>query len=153
VLIVAAAAATVFQENNMMIAPQRIVLALLPLLLVAVTWLPETATAFGVYHHHHHRHGPARTTSARLVPTTSTGSRTARVVALFMAKRGKKEDLSFIETRDMTREEMLQLNQKNEDIMQAELAGMTVFSLLLSAPLLYLVWVAFFSETAGDFDL
>ena len=35
---------------------------------------------------------------------------------------GKKpeEDLSFIESRDMTREEMLELNKKNEDIMNME---------------------------------
>lgn len=63
-------------------------------------------------------------------------------------KKKEKEDLSFIETRDMTREEMLQLNQQNEDIMNAELAGMTVFSLIISLPLLYLAWVGFFAETA-----
>jgi len=64
-----------------------------------------------------------------------------------------KEDLSYIETRDMTREEMEEVNKKNEDIMNAELAGMTIFSLILSIPMLYLVWVGFFSETAGDFDM
>jgi hypothetical protein len=64
-----------------------------------------------------------------------------------------KEDLAFLETRDMTREEMFALNQKNEDIMNAELAGMTVFSLILSIPMLYLVWVGFFSETANTADL
>jgi hypothetical protein len=72
--------------------------------------------------------------------------------ATFSAKKGK-EDLSYIETRDMTREEMQALNKQNEDIMNAELIGMTVFSLVLSVPMLYLVWVGFFSETAGDFDL
>ena len=48
----------------------------------------------------------------------------------------------------MTREEMEALNQKNEDIMNAELIGMTIFSLVISLPLLYLAWVGFFSETA-----
>jgi len=33
--------------------------------------------------------------------------------------------------------------------MNAELLGMTLFSLIISVPMLYLVWVAFFSETAG----
>jgi hypothetical protein len=65
----------------------------------------------------------------------------------------KKEDFSDIETRDMTREEMGELNQKNTDIMNAELWGMTAFSLVISIPMLYLVWVGFFSETAGDIDL
>lgn len=60
-----------------------------------------------------------------------------------------QEDLSDIEVRDMTREEMLELNKKNEDIMNAELIGMTLFSLVLSVPMLYLVYVGFFSETAG----
>ena len=58
----------------------------------------------------------------------------------------KKEDLSYLETRDMTKEEMLELNKKNEDIMNMELTMMTGFSLMLSLPLLYLCWVAFFSE-------
>jgi hypothetical protein len=70
-------------------------------------------------------------------------------LAVFGGKKKKvKEDLSFIETRDMTREEMKQLNQQNEDIMNAELVGMTIFSLVISLPLLYLAWVGFFSETA-----
>jgi hypothetical protein len=63
------------------------------------------------------------------------------------------EDLSDIETRDMTRAEMKALNAENEKIMSAELWGMTGFSLVISIPMLYLVWVAFFSETAGDLDL
>ena len=62
------------------------------------------------------------------------------------AKKKSQEDLSFIESRDMTREEMIELNKQNEDIMNAELGAMTGFSLLLSLPILYLVWVAFFSE-------
>jgi hypothetical protein len=67
----------------------------------------------------------------------------------FFKKKKEEEDLSFIETRDMTREEMQALNQKNEEIMNAELIGMTLFSLVLSVPMLYLVWVGFFAETAG----
>jgi hypothetical protein len=69
-------------------------------------------------------------------PSTSTAS---------FAKK-PKEDLSYIETRDMTREEMLDLNKKNEDIMNMELSMMTAFSLVISLPILYLCWVAFFSE-------
>ena len=61
-------------------------------------------------------------------------------------KKKPKEDLSYIETRDMTREEMLELNKKNEDIMNMELQAMTGFSLVLSLPILYLCWVAFFSD-------
>jgi hypothetical protein len=59
------------------------------------------------------------------------------------------EDLAYLETREMTREEMLAVNKQNEDIMNAELVGMTLFSLILSIPMLYLVWVGFFSETAS----
>jgi PhoPQ-activated pathogenicity-related protein len=61
-------------------------------------------------------------------------------------KKGPKEDLSFIESRDMTREEMLELNKQNEEIMNMELQMMTGFSLVLSLPILYLCWVAFFSD-------
>lgn len=61
-------------------------------------------------------------------------------------KKQPEEDLSFIESRDMTREEMLALNKKNEDIMNMELTAMTGFSLVLSLPILYLCWVAFFSD-------
>jgi hypothetical protein len=68
-------------------------------------------------------------------------------------KKKPKEDLSDIETRDMTRDEMLALNAENEKIMNAELVGMTGFSLVISIPLFYLVWVAFFSDTAGDLDI
>lgn len=62
-------------------------------------------------------------------------------------KKKEKEDLSYIETRDMTREEMLEYNRQSEDIMNQEIIGMTVFSLLISAPLLYLAWVGLFAET------
>lgn len=79
-----------------------------------------------------------------MISTMTTTS--SRPLELF---KKPQEDLSDIETRDMTREEMLELNKKNEDIMNAELIGMTVFSLILSIPMLYLVYVGFFSETAG----
>lgn len=46
----------------------------------------------------------------------------------------------------MTREEMLALNKKNEEIMNAELGAMTGFSVIISIPIFYLCWVAFFSE-------
>jgi hypothetical protein len=63
-----------------------------------------------------------------------------------LGKKKGKEDLSFIESRDMTREEMMELNKRNEDIMNMELQAMTGFSLILSLPILYLCWVAFFSD-------
>lgn len=70
-------------------------------------------------------------------------------------KRDKDdEDLSFIETRDLTREEMQEYNRQFEDTVNQELIGMTIFSLIISLPLLYLAWVGFFAETAeiaGDF--
>jgi selenocysteine-specific elongation factor len=75
---------------------------------------------------------------AALTTTRATTSPT------FLAK--KKEDLSYLETRDMTKEEMLELNKKNEDIMNMELTAMTGFSLVLSLPIFYLCWVAFFSD-------
>eukprot|EP00567_Pseudictyota_dubia_P016552 CAMPEP_0197452318 /NCGR_PEP_ID=MMETSP1175-20131217/31777_1 /TAXON_ID=1003142 /ORGANISM="Triceratium dubium, Strain CCMP147" /LENGTH=113 /DNA_ID=CAMNT_0042985299 /DNA_START=163 /DNA_END=504 /DNA_ORIENTATION=+ len=61
-------------------------------------------------------------------------------------KEKPAEDLSFIESRDLTREEMLEINKKNEEIMNMELSAMTGFSLVLSLPILYLCWVAFFSD-------
>ena len=75
----------------------------------------------------------------------STSSLTTTVANVF-GKKGPKEDLSFIESRDMTREEMLELNKQNEEIMNMELQMMTGFSLILSLPILYLCWVAFFSD-------
>merc|ERR1740124_645564 len=56
------------------------------------------------------------------------------------------DDLSDFESRDMTRKEMEDLNAQNEDIMNMELTAMTGFSLVLSVPILYLRWVAFFSD-------
>lgn len=77
----------------------------------------------------------------------STFAKSESSLAAFGKKKKETvEDLSFIESRDMTRQEMLELNQKNEDIMNMELQMMTGFSLVISLPILYLCWVAFFSE-------
>jgi hypothetical protein len=90
-----------------------------------------------------------------VAPTTSTTRRTMLVLAALGDKNNKnkktkltKEELAFFETRDMTREEMSQLNAENERVMNQELIGMTVFSLVISLPLLYLAWVGFFAETS-----
>ena len=91
-------------------------------------------------------------TSSSLSTNSNRLSKT--VVSVFGGKKKKPvEDLSYIETRDMTKEEMLEYNRQSDDIMNAELIGMTVFSLIVSAPLLYLAWVGLFAETseiAGD---
>jgi hypothetical protein len=65
---------------------------------------------------------------------------------VFMAKAKGKQDLSDIETRDMTREEMIRFNQLTEDKMNEELGMMTAFSAIISLPILYLFWVALFSD-------
>ncbi|GKZ01158.1 hypothetical protein MPSEU_001067200 [Mayamaea pseudoterrestris] len=83
---------------------------------------------------------------------SSPSSPTIDSTARFIFNRNKKdddEDLSFLETRDMTRREMEAYNQRSEQIMNAELWGMTFFSLVLSIPMLYLVYVGFFADTAG----
>jgi len=61
-------------------------------------------------------------------------------------KRREDIDLSEIESRDMTREEMFELNRMNESTMNKELVGMTVVSVLFSLPIFYLCWVAYFSD-------
>merc|ERR1712087_976705 len=66
--------------------------------------------------------------------------------ASVLGARKPQMDLSDIESRDLTREEMLEINKQNEEIMNMELSMMTGFSLIISLPLFYLVWVAFFSE-------
>ena len=73
-------------------------------------------------------------------------SSTSLYLGNFGKKKEPQEDLSYIESRDMTREEMEALNRKNEEIMNMELSAMTGFSLVLSIPILYLCWVAFFSD-------
>lgn len=74
---------------------------------------------------------------------TSTRFETARNV---FGKKKPEEDLSYLESRDLTREEMIAINKQNEEVMNMELQMMTGFSLVLSLPILYLCWVAFFSE-------
>ncbi|EJK46595.1 hypothetical protein THAOC_34728 [Thalassiosira oceanica] len=64
----------------------------------------------------------------------------------FGKKKKEAEDLSFIETRDLTREEMLEINRRNEEVMNTELQAMTGISVLFSLPILYLCWIAFFSD-------
>lgn len=85
-----------------------------------------------------------------IYPSSST---TATTGASFLfpnnnKKNNEQEDLSYIETRDMTRDEMKRYNESSERIMNQELWGMTIFSLILSLPMFYLVWVGFFAETA-----
>ena len=86
-------------------------------------------------------------TGPKVVVSSSQKAATVSPVRLnIFGKKEPEEDLSFIETRDMTREEMLDLNKKNEDIMNMELQAMTAFSAVISLPILYLCWVAFFTE-------
>ena len=63
-----------------------------------------------------------------------------------LSARKEKIDLSSIESRDLTREEMLEINKQNEEVMNMELQMMTLFSLVLSLPIFYLCWVAFYSD-------
>ena len=74
-----------------------------------------------------------------------TSSATTTALSVF-GKKKEEEDLSYIESRDLTREEMLEINRRNEDVMNRELQAMTGISVLFSFPILYLCWVAFFSE-------
>jgi hypothetical protein len=83
--------------------------------------------------------------AARAVSATGTSS-TSLNLGNFGKKKEPQEDLSYIETRDLTREEMQAINKQNEEIMNMELSAMTGFSLVLSIPILYLCWVAFFSD-------
>ena len=107
---------------------------LVTLLVVFLTAFAASSDAFVV--------APRPQLSAQSMATART---TATAQNVF-GKKAPKEDLSFIETRDMTREEMLDLNKQNEEIMNMELQMMTGFSFLLSLPILYLCWVAFFSD-------
>jgi hypothetical protein len=122
-----------------MFAPRRSVLsfAMVATAVVAV-FLVSSTDAFA----------PSSTTSQLASSLSSSSSSTRSFVSAPLNVFGKKEkeDLSFIESRDMTREEMIELNKKNEDIMNMELQAMTGFSLILSLPILYLCWVAFFSD-------
>lgn len=79
-------------------------------------------------------------------PTSLVTKNSAVANGTFLNARKNQEDLSYIESRDLTREEMLDINAQNEEIMNMELSLMTGFSLILSLPILYLCWVAFYSE-------
>jgi len=87
------------------------------------------------------------TTAAKKATTTiPSSSNTSTTLYQFGKKKKTVEDLSFIETRDLTREEMLNINKRNEEVMNRELQAMTGISVLFSIPILYLCWVAFFSD-------
>merc|ERR1719270_2146908 len=73
-----------------------------------------------------------KTTLKTIQPTTS------KTAAFVFGKKKPEEDLSYIESRDLTREEMLEINKQNEDVMNMELTMMTGFSLVLSLPIFYL---------------
>ena len=78
---------------------------------------------------------------ANIAPVDSNSA-----LSVFGKKKEPEEDLSYIETRDLTRDEMLAINKRNEEVMNNELAAMTGISVLFSIPILYLCWVAFFTE-------
>jgi hypothetical protein len=73
-------------------------------------------------------------------------SRKSTTAAFVFGKKKPKQDLSDIEVRDLTRAEMKDINRQNEEVMNMELSMMTGFSLVVSLPILYLCWVAFFSD-------
>mmetsp|Transcript_3269 Transcript_3269/g.4711 ORF Transcript_3269/g.4711 Transcript_3269/m.4711 type:complete len:115 (-) Transcript_3269:274-618(-) len=99
---------------------------------VVVATLTSSADAF-----------TAQSIQSRALTSSKTVSPTALSV---FGKKAEEEDLSFIETRDLTREEMLEINKRNEEVMNRELQAMTGISVLFSIPILYLCWVAFFSD-------
>ena len=84
--------------------------------------------------------------NAFVSPSAVVATRSSTTPAFVFGKKKAAEDLSDIEVRDMTRAEMLEMNAKNEDVMNMELSMMTGFSLVISLPILYLCWVAFFSD-------
>eukprot|EP00587_Corethron_hystrix_P011242 CAMPEP_0113302184 /NCGR_PEP_ID=MMETSP0010_2-20120614/3102_1 /TAXON_ID=216773 ORGANISM="Corethron hystrix, Strain 308" /NCGR_SAMPLE_ID=MMETSP0010_2 /ASSEMBLY_ACC=CAM_ASM_000155 /LENGTH=110 /DNA_ID=CAMNT_0000155931 /DNA_START=46 /DNA_END=378 /DNA_ORIENTATION=- /assembly_acc=CAM_ASM_000155 len=87
---------------------------------------------------------PRQTSTAPFATTAPGGG--DRPTAAYAKKKYSDSDFDDISSRDMTREEMLALNKKNEEIMNAELGAMTGFSVIISIPIFYLCWVAFFSE-------
>ena len=78
--------------------------------------------------------------------TIATPVESNTALSVFGKKKEPEEDLSFLEVRDLTREEMMEINKRNENVMNNELAAMTGISVLFSFPILYLCWVAFFSD-------
>ena len=79
------------------------------------------------------------------IQSRTTASSTTTSLNQF-GKKKPQEDLSSIESRDLTREEMLAINKRNEEVMNNELQAMTGVSVLFSLPILYLCYVAFFSD-------
>jgi hypothetical protein len=124
----------------------------------ALFFLSTTAASFAVVPTTASSHSSVHllSPSQQQHPFASLSASSTQLNMIFNNNKNNKKnsdfDLSEIETRDMTPAEMRALNAKNEEIMNAELIGMTVFSLILSVPMLYLVWVGFFSETAGTVD-
>ena len=88
-------------------------------------------------------------TTDAFTPTSIQSRTTSSSTTTSLNQFGKKkpqEDLSSIESRDLTREEMLAINKRNEEVMNNELQAMTGVSVLFSLPILYLCYVAFFSD-------
>lgn len=119
------------QQTNMISRNTLSSVLLLAVCVVAAT-LTSSADAF-----------TAQSIQSRALTSAATGSPTALSV---FGKKKEEEDLSFLEVRDLTREEMLQINKRNEEVMNQELQAMTGISVLFSIPILYLCWVAFFSD-------
>ena len=93
----------------------------------------------------------AQLTAAFSQPALITKKSVTKLSPTAVSVFGKKKknddfDMSSIESRDITREEMLDINKQNNEIMNMELQMMTIFSLVLSLPILYLCWVAFYSD-------
>ena len=80
------------------------------------------------------------------IQSRAASSSTTKTSLNQFGKKKPQEDLSSIESRDLTREEMLAINKRNEEVMNNELQAMTGVSVLFSLPLLYLCYVAFFSD-------
>jgi hypothetical protein len=99
---------------------------------VVVATLTSSADAF-----------TAQSIQSRALTSSVTDSPTALSV---FGKKKEEEDLSYMEVRDLTREEMANINKRNEEVMNTELQAMTGISVLFSFPILYLCWVAFFSD-------
>merc|ERR1712071_490793 len=115
-------------------SPNRLSSTVVAICIAALTLTGSTTDAFAT-----------RTIQSRTaIATTTTGVTTA--LFQFGKKKNDEEDLSFIGSRDLTREEMLEINRRNEDVMNRELQAMTGISVLFSIPIFYLCWVAFFSD-------
>lgn len=92
--------------------------------------------------------GPSAAFTARSVRSRAAlaSARSGTSLNQWGGRKEPEEDLSFIESRDLTREEMLEINRRNEQVMNNELWAMTGISVLFSLPVFYLCWVAFFSD-------